>query len=94
MNTTILKIGILAAVLAVCLGMFVYYENGGSVNRFYYPDGQVFSETPMDRNGLNHGTYREWHENGAKRMETEFIHGYWLWVKHYDQSGKLVSEGQ
>jgi antitoxin component YwqK of YwqJK toxin-antitoxin module len=45
------------------------------------------------RNGIESGTWTEWHENGQKKSERSFLNGIPLGTwKEWDKNGKLTKE--
>ena len=44
------------------------------VKKDYYPDGQLWDETPRV-NGERHGLYKMWHPNGQLKNEISYVHG-------------------
>lgn len=65
-------------------------ETGPAQRRSYFPNGQVKAEVAM-ADGLQHGTLTEYHPNGRRKVEQEWVHGKALGHhKVYDAQGTLV----
>ena len=57
-----------------------------------YDNGQLKLKGTL-RNGIESGTWTEWHENGQKKSERSFLNGIPLGTwKEWDKNGKLTKE--
>lgn len=57
-----------------------------------YKNGQLKLKGTLS-NGIENGTWTEWHENGQKKSERSFLNGvpFGTW-KEWDKKGKLIRE--
>ncbi|HEY9036217.1 MAG TPA: hypothetical protein VIM96_05830 [Pseudomonadales bacterium] len=59
--------------------------------RVWYPNGQLMSETPMDK-GREHGELRAWWPNGQLMMRGQSIYGNrYRQFEYWDMSGHVQS---
>jgi antitoxin component YwqK of YwqJK toxin-antitoxin module len=66
-------------------------KNYTGVWRTHYRDGKPRAETPY-KNGLRHGAYTGWHDNGQKAEEGSFTEGKPTGIaRTWDYEGKLTS---
>src|ERR1041385_7240318 len=70
-----------------------FYKVGGEfvAYRWWSEDGLLTMEKGLNKDGLPHGEYRTWHDNGVIHSETFYVdgkeHGT---AKQYDSDGKLI----
>ena len=73
---------------------FFYKGNPFTGTTFsYHDDGETLRKKGTMRNGVYHGVYREWWENGQMQTETNFTKG----IRHgdntyWDKDGSLIKE--
>lgn len=68
-----------------------------SVERLFYPNGTVASETELNSDGVRDGLHREWYPTGVLKFEQKFTAGDWTSKRMYSPAGELildVVEGQ
>lgn len=83
---------LLVAVLS-CFGLMSMADSLGSptheVTR-HNDDGSIACIINYDSNDRPHGRSEWFFPDGSICTEGEFNHGSWIWIKSYDQAGRIV----